>query len=101
MPALTVDEAREWAQQARMSCEQGSPATSGVSDSAIRHAIDLEIGVDLEEEDGDSASAEPSPRAAANASGYKVSVYEISDQNVFYDRQGVLKHVQVPVGFPK
>ena len=104
LPVLYVEEAQERAQQAeeaRLACEQGSPAKSGVSDTAIRHAIDLEIGGDLEEDDGEPVVAEPSPRAAATASGYKIGVYEIDDQDVRLDRQGAVKHVRVPAGFPR
>ena len=98
---LSIEEAEERAQraeEARLACEQGSPAKSNVSDQAIRHAIDLEISGDPEEEDGDSAAAEPSPRAAATASGYKVGVHEIDEQDVYRDRLGVIKHVRAPAG---
>ena len=88
LPALTVEEAEERAHQAeeaRLACEQGSPAKSSVSDAAIRHTIDLEISGDLDDDDGEQAAAEVSPRAAATASGYKVGVHEIDDQDVYLD----------------
>ena len=104
LPALTVEEAEERAHQAveaRLACEQGSPAKSSVSDAAIRHTIDLEISGDLDGDDGEQAAAEVSPRAAATVSGYKVGVHEIDDQDVYLDRRGVIQHVRVPAGFPK